>query len=121
MDKVRGLFYYAKGKLSGICEKPDEVAWNRNSGASAINLAYHLGAKRVVLLGYDMRRVDGEPNWHKDHPAKDKNPYELYLRHFKTIARDADRLGLEVINCTPNSALTCFPIVPLEEYLTNEA
>jgi len=95
MDKVQGLFYYAKGKLSGICKEPDKVGWNRNSGASAINLAYHLGAKRA--------------------------PYDLYLKHFNTVARDADKLGLEIINCTPGSALSCFPIMPLEEYLANEA
>jgi len=117
---VRGIFRYDFGKLSGICTEPGKVAWNRNSGGSAINLAYHLGVRRVVLLGFDMRRVDGEPNWHKDHPAADKNPYDVYLKHFNAIARDAEALGLEIINCTPGSAIGHFPIMSLDEFLESE-
>ena len=40
------------------------LGWNGNIGASAINLAILLGAKRVFLLGYDMKIIDGRSNWH---------------------------------------------------------
>lgn len=114
---VRGLYVYERISDAGITRLPGKVCWNRNSGGSGISFAYHLGVRRVVLLGFDMRRVDGEPNWHKDHPSPEKNPYPKYLRFFGKIAKDAKRLGLDIVNCTPGSLVDQFPIMTLEEYL----
>ena len=115
-----GLHSYTRGKPAGIETRQGFVAWNRNSGASAINLAYHLGASRVILLGFDMRRIDDRANWHDDHPSPQKNPYHRFLRLFPKIAKDAGDLGLEIINCTPDSAIDQFPIMTLEAYLKKE-
>ena len=109
-----------RGDPRGIDRRPDRVSWNRNSGASAINFAYHLGAKRIVLLGYDMRRVNDRTNWHEDHPCPQKNPYPMFLKVFPEIKRDADKLGLEILNATPDSALTVFPMVDFEEVVNCE-
>jgi hypothetical protein len=115
-----GMNYFLRGKPGGIESREQYIAWNGNAGMSAINFAYHLGVKRVVLLGYDMQRVNGQPNWHKDHPAPQKNPYFRFLRKAPNIKADAARLGLEIVNCTPGSALTQWPIMSLEEYLVQE-
>lgn len=111
-----------RGKSTGIERRPHSVAWNRSSGASAINLAYHLGAKTVVLLGFDMKRkiVNGKPknNWHEDHKTvTGNNPYPRFLSVFPMIKKDAEALGLEIINCTPNSELKIFPMMSLEEFV----
>jgi len=119
LDKT-AMVGYKRGKPAGIEARPTYVAWNGCSGSSAINFAYHLGARRVVLLGFDMRRVDGKTNWHNDHPSPDKNPYARFLQHYPRIAKDAEGLGLEIVNCTPGSAIDQFPIMTLEEYLTKE-
>ena len=121
LKEARGLHAYNRGKPAGIEERPDYISWNRNSGASAINLAYHLGASRVVLLGFDMRRVNDKTNWHDDHPSPQKNPYYRFLRLFPKIAKDAEALGLEIINATPDSAIEQFPIMTLERYLEKES
>lgn len=105
----------------GISDNPRYVSWNKSSGAAAINLAYLLGCKKIVLLGYDMRRVDDQPNWHTDHPSPNKNPYERFLKPFPYIAKDAKKLGIEIINATPESALKEFPITSLEDFLIDEA
>jgi len=111
-------------KRWGIEKNPNAVSWNLSSGGSAINLAVHFGAKRIVLIGFDMKRVRVEvapgkfadkANWHDDHPAPDKNPYERFLRPFKIIRKDLEELGIECINATPGSALTLFPVMALEE------
>ena len=115
-----GVYGVCRGKPEGIEARPRFVSWNRSSGASAINLAYHLGARKIVLLGFDMRRVDDKPNWHDDHPSPAKNPYTRFLQPFPKIAADAKELGLEIINATPGSAIKQFPIMPLKEVLTNE-
>jgi hypothetical protein len=115
-----GTIYFNRGKPNGIDERPEYICWNGNAGLSAINFAYHLGVRKVVLLGYDMRRVEDAPNWHNDHPSPDKNPYFKFLRRVPIVAKDAERLGLEIINCTPGSAITRWPIMTLEEYLEKE-
>jgi hypothetical protein len=94
----------------GISRDPTEVRWNRSSGACAINLAVHFGVKRIVLLGFDMRRVDGQKHWHPDVNDDPGNPYPRFLEVFPVIARDAEALGVEILNATPGSALTAFPI-----------
>jgi len=104
-----------RGKPMGIEKNPGVVSWNKCSGSSAINLAYHFGAKRVVLIGYDMQRVDDEANWHSDHPYPKKDPYDNFLKCFPSIAKDAEELGLEIINATPGSLIDVFPITTLEE------
>ena len=117
VDKYQRLKVVQRGKPRGIEKRANQVSWNSNSGASVINFAYHLGAKRLVLLGYDMRRVDDNTNWHSDHPCPDKNPYARFLKRFPLIAKDAKALKLEIVNASPGSALDVFPIVRLEEVL----
>lgn len=99
----------------GLSKQPKYVSWNGSSGASAINLAYHLGAKKVVLVGFDMRRVDGKKNFHSDHKEADHDPFGRHLRAFPKIAPAASQLGLTIINATPGSAIPQFPIMSLEE------
>lgn len=104
---------------SGISINPEVVKWNKNSGSSAINLAYHFGAKRVVLIGFDMRPQNGRHNWHNNHRHTPRETIyqDLFLEPYTQIAADAERLGLEILNATQNSALTVFPMVILEEVL----
>lgn len=105
--------YIRKG--SGINTKEGEVAWNSSSGASAINFAYHMGYRKIVLLGFDMRRIDGMKNWHMAHKEKDHDPFKRHIKGFTQISIDAKKLGVEIINCTPGSDLKCFPIMPLDQ------
>ena len=105
-------------KATGIDSKSrDAVAWNNNSGASAINVAYWLGAKRIVLLGFDMQLRGERKNWHDDYRNEMKNPelFNRHLRGFPQIAKDAQALGLEILNATPDSAVTQFPFVALKD------
>ena len=101
----------------GISQDQGTLVWNRNSGGCAINLAFHLGARKIVLLGYDMRKVDGQHNYHTDHPKEDNpdpnyNVYEdQFIRPFESIMSDARKFGLEIVNATPGSALKWVPIV----------
>ncbi len=84
-------------------------------GSSAINLAYLMGARVIVLLGFDMRpgnwhdkhRLPTLPGWHRD-------------RFIPAIERMAPQLaadGCLVLNATKGSALRCFPSVDLQELL----
>ena len=116
-----GIHQLQRGKLNGIEKDPRKISWNHNTGASAINVAYHFGAKKIVLLGFDMQHIEGKNNWHDSHaptwsPAPDV--YEKrFLPKFNQIKIDADALGLDIVNATPGSALTLFPIVELKDVI----
>lgn len=46
--------------------RKDTLGWNQNTGAACINLAFHLGANRIFLLGFDMTaNPDGQTHWHR--------------------------------------------------------
>ena len=116
------------GRLSmdGISSKTSKsICWNGNSGASAINVAYWLGARRVVLLGFDMKRQGQQYNWHNDYsttPGRKKNgrlksPYRHFLKCWDQVRKDARKLGIEILNATPAGNLNHFPRVKLEEIL----
>lgn len=102
----------------GIEIKPDALRMGRNSGYQAVNVAVHLGAVRIILLGYDMQRgPQNEAHWHGEHPNSSRSPFPIFLRKFETMVKPLEQLGIAVINCTRRSALTCFPQQALEEAL----
>jgi hypothetical protein len=93
---------------------------NGNSGAQAINLAYLFGCRRILLLGFDMKLgPKGEKHWHLDHPSPLMQGmcFGDWLHKFNFLAVDLKKEGCEVVNCTPGSALTCFPMSTIEKEL----
>jgi hypothetical protein len=93
-----------------------------NSGYQAMNLALHLGAARIVLLGYDMAPADdGRLHWFGAHPAGLANPdgvnFATWPKAFDRLAPALADLGVEVVNCSRRTALGCFARAPLEEVL----
>lgn len=141
--KKLGITYIPRHttKTEGLTKDSRYLSWNKNSGCAAINLAYHLGAKRIFLLGFDMQNDPdtGRTHWHYDHPAKTgpvKSPNlkvkhklnppnhefskRLYMRHMtgiKKIQDDADSLGIKIINLNLDSSITVFEKGKLENYL----
>lgn len=89
-----------------------------NSGYQAINLAYHWGVKRIVLLGFDMHKSeDGRKNHHRPHPLSIDSPYQHWVPNFTPLAADLRAAGIEVLNATPGSSLRCFSMIELAEVL----
>lgn len=109
----------------GISTHPATVSWNKNSGASAISVAVHTGAKRIFLLGFDMR-LDEQNTQHfhsiyngNGKPKNPRNlPFQRHLQGFPAIARDAKTIGVEIYNVNPQSAINEFPKLTLQEALT---
>lgn len=91
----------------GLSRRPDRVSgWC--SGANALNIAWLQGASPIYLHGFD----GGNDHWHAPHPIAD--PAGHYDRTIlPSMERMAAELGKEravVINRTPGSRLTCFPM-----------
>jgi hypothetical protein len=98
------------------------VPWFRlfaNSGASAISLAISAGARRVLLLGYDCQMTGGRAHWHPDHPKSLTNCKSMpnWPQIFASVAKFAKSKDVEVVNCSRETALKCFPREDLAKWL----
>lgn len=104
----------------GLERDPTGLRTGRNTGAAAVNLAVHFGAARVLLLGYDMEAADeAHSHWFGAHkaPLRGGSPYALFREMFAKMVEPLQAAGVEVINCSRHTALTCFPRQPLAEAL----
>lgn len=89
-----------------------------NSGQRAIELAIHLGASRVLLLGYDCSIRHGS-HWHGNHQLlanPDKFSIPRWHDEFSRIKSVAG--STEIINCSRYTRLTCFPRQSLQAALS---
>lgn len=102
---------------TGLELDPSGLRTGRNSGYQAINLAVHLGARRIALLGYDMKTdAKGKQRWFGDHSyGGPMIPFYTFRELMPTIVPPLAALGVYVMNCTPGSALECFPHHGLDE------
>lgn len=100
-----------RGPQSGLSLDPGRVALGLNGVYQSINVAVHLGATRVILLGVDMRGG----HFFGHHPNNSAPPFSLCLERFKTLIDPLAAAGVDVLNCTPKSALKCFPMASLED------
>lgn len=90
-----------------------------NSGLLGVKVAVHLGARRVLLCGFDMNQPGD--HFFGRHPAPLKSTtadrQEVFKRQFAWFRPR----GVEIINCTPGSALDCYQRRDLEDCLAESA
>ena len=100
----------------GLSRDPATVHTGGNSGYQAINLAYLLGATRIILLGFDMSHHSGLSHFFGDHPKEFPNSNtkpDRYIAAFRTIV--PKEYGIEILNCSRVTALDAFPRHNLED------
>lgn len=104
----------------GIETDPTAIRTGRNSGYLALNVAVHYGASKILLLGYDMGHRKGAPaHFFGDHPGamRQRSPFDLFIAKYQTAVEPLKRLGVDVVNCSCATALTCFRRSTLEQEL----
>jgi hypothetical protein len=107
--------------FAGLELDPSGLRTGKNSGYQAINVAVLLGAKRIVLLGYDMQPdATGRDHFFGAHPLKNRPPFAAFLPLYPTLVEPLKALGVQLVNASRVSALTCFPRVTLEQALSIE-
>lgn len=93
---------------AGLGKRPGVIHQGSNSGYQAINLAYQAGAARIVLLGFDFHGT----HWHGKHASGLPNPqdwlFDTWIRKAEQLALDLKLEGVDVVNCSQGSALSCF-------------
>lgn len=118
--EFKGYKLTGKRRTTDNCPIATRVDFEQggNSGAGALLLARHLGATKVILLGYDCKYApDGKRHWHGDHPRTLGNCVSLpkFPKHFKEAARLVR--DIDVLNATRSTALDMWPLVKLEDAL----
>jgi hypothetical protein len=114
-----GLHHIRAYSRPGLSREPGIIYHGNNSGYQAIGLAYLWGASRVLLLGYDAQHTGGKRHWFGDHRRGLSNATGVtsWPKKFEELAKDSEAVGLEVVNCSTETALRCFPRARLEDVL----
>lgn len=94
------------------------IHFGSNSGFQTLNLAYLLGCRKFLLVGYNMQHVSGQKHFFGNHPGRlDKNsPFQQFIRAYNNIQDEIKQL---ITNCTPDSALDMFTNKSLKEALND--
>jgi len=119
-DRLRGVINWIEAvDEPGLSPSPRRIHTGLNSGYQAIGLAYLWGARRIILLGYDMQRTGGRSHYHGDHEGGLGNLGTLpeWGRRMIGLGADLRARGVEVVNATRETALTCFERRPIGEAL----
>lgn len=131
-----GLNYIPGKWKDGFSKDPSCIHYGHSSGFQVPQLAYHSGFRRILLCGYDMRYAsdyDGKNHRIGSAPRHYFGEYEdPALNHWPSVkVKDGVHVELieqfekvkrintdvEIINCSPGSAMTCFPLSTLKEML----
>jgi hypothetical protein len=98
-----------RGAQHGLTLDPGKVCLGHNGVYQSINVAVHFGATKIALLGVDMRGR----HFHSEHPDRTVPPFSVCIARFASLVKPLSEMGIEVVNCTPKSALTCFPMASI--------
>lgn len=113
-----GLHYARHEAKDGFSTETGVIRGGGNTGQAAVALAYQFGAKRIVLLGYDMQRTRGLSHWHGDYARlRNAGSFGMWITRMERTVRELAALGVEVVNATRETALTRIPCVSLEDEL----
>lgn len=127
-----GLNYIPGKWADGFSNDPSCIHYGHSSGFQVPQLAYHAGFRRLLLCGYDMRYAkdyDGKNQRIGSAPRHYFGEYEeAALNHWPSVkVKDGVHVELieqfekvkrlnpdvEIINCSPGSAMGCFPMATL--------
>ena len=129
-----GINYIKAIVKDGLSTDPGIVHINHGSGPMMLNLAYHYGIRDMVLLGHDMRFApdyNAQKQFPGSFPRHYFGEYPKPLRHWPSVKVKPDgkleglietyrkmpfeELGINIVNCTPESALDMFPYMDWAE------
>lgn len=106
----------------GLASEPGVVVMERTSLQGAINLLVHLGVKKIVLIGADMKRAaDGRSHHHTPHPWQNKpgdRSWDLQMKQLHQLVDPLKALEIEVINTSPITRINWWPKKSLSEVLS---
>ncbi len=102
-----------RDRPKALSPHPTHVA-GADGGSNAVNIAFHFGAARIVLVGFDMKGG----SFHNRHLKKPQpGCFDSFARSLTQMGEALEKYNVEVLNATLNSALTCFRKVKLKDVI----
>jgi hypothetical protein len=88
-----------------------------NSGYGAINAAYHLGARNMYLLGFDLSaKCEGQKHFYEWYLPPGEHPDFVYLNYFYNTMYEAIKdTDITITNCSEHSVIDIFPKIRLQD------
>jgi hypothetical protein len=103
--------------VEGLEADPGGLRTGGNSGYAAINLAVHLGARTILLLGYQGGPHGGRSHFFGRHPSileeSSAAHYAAFRRAFETLVPALAAAGITIRNCTPGTHIAAFETAEL--------
>jgi hypothetical protein len=120
-----GVDYIMEKWEPGLSTDPSYICAHHGSGPQILNMALHYGAKKIILLGWDMRfpgKVSDREYKGRRHYFGSNGEYPASMQHWPRTGPEGELTGLidemrtiepaaygiDIVNCTPNTALDCF-------------
>ena len=118
-DKHPNVICFSRDHLTdGLSSNPNYLNGN-NAGHQSINLAYLIGYKNIVLLGFDLAPDWHNTHWHNEHRRQTNvaNFEHTMIPGFNTIAPLQKELGIRIFNINKDSYIRCFEFANLDTFL----
>ncbi|MER2493331.1 6-hydroxymethylpterin diphosphokinase MptE-like protein [Catenovulum sediminis] len=81
----------------------------------ALQLAYYLGAKKIYLLGVDLRYSNDAPRFYVEKSVQHEDPYtSVQIKNIVEAARFLESKNVSVVNCSEFSFLRLY--LPYEKF-----
>jgi len=106
-----------------LMDEPMRVGNGGCSGFQAVNLALQFGVTDLILVGFDMHDRGGAHWYGRNTWPMASNPvgsnFNRWKKGFQNAMPSIKRLGVSVVNASPDSELQCFPKKRLDEALAD--
>ena len=128
-----GINYIEERWEPGLSADKSYICAHHGSGPQIVNIALHYGIKKMILIGWDMKYPGKVTDKHYTGKRHYFGEYPKELQHWPRTGPNGELAGLiremetinpsdygiEIVNCTPNSAMTHFPFRSLSGYLND--
>ncbi len=123
-QKCERRLFARKASPPGLARDPQSLTMFRTTFTAAINLAVHLGASRIVLLGADGKMgADGRSHHHAPHTWWKFNTdrWDKHRAELATLIEPLRDLGIDVVNASPGTAWDMWPVMTLKDAILHDA
>jgi len=117
LDPALGVVRRVERREGGprLNPSPDVVYYGENSGHGALTFSAAQGARKIFLLGFDMKAAG---HWFPPYEWQCRfgvRDYPRWIGHFRAIAPLLKSAGVDVVNLNPASGIRCFRFGNLSE------
>ena len=130
--KKYGINYIQGRWGEGLSTDQNYIYYHHGAGPQMVNLALHYGCEVIALLGWDMHYPGKIDNKTYLQPRHRHGEYPKQLQHwpqtgpngeFTGLIKEMETInpmdyGIEIINVTQGSALKCFPMMDLYQFIS---